>query len=293
MLRSVCTGIVLIGLLGSAQAELPAPILLWTDGAPGALGTEDADKPAVFVYTAPEESRNGCCVVVCPGGGYGHLAMDHEGDQIGKWFNSLGVTALVVKYRLGPKYHHPAPLQDASRAVRYARANAAELKIDPHRVGIMGFSAGGHLASTVSTHYDAGDAASSDPVAKQSSRPDFSILCYPVISLKSSFTHGGSKRNLLGDNPDQDLVDSLSNETQITKDTPPTFIFHTYEDKAVPVMNAMVYYQGLVANGVSSEMHIYQNGRHGVGLAQADPILSSWPARLSDWLKTNNFLTAR
>ncbi|MCA9082275.1 MAG: alpha/beta hydrolase, partial [Planctomycetaceae bacterium] len=190
----------------------------------------------------------------------------------------------------GPKYHHPAPLNDASRAVRYVRAHAEELKVDPHRVGIMGFSAGGHLASTVSTHYDAGNADSADPVAKQSSRPDFSILCYPVISLRSSFGHAGSRRNLLGENPPQELVESLSNETQINKETPPTFLFHTGEDKGVPVMNSIVYYQALVEHGVPAELHVYQQGPHGVGLAPKNPILNTWKDRLADWLKANNFL---
>ncbi|MCA9029596.1 MAG: alpha/beta hydrolase [Planctomycetaceae bacterium] len=277
----------------SLHAESPESVVLWPDGAPGALGTDAADVPSLLIYRAEESKRSGCAVVVCPGGGYGGLAMDHEGYQIADWYNSLGVTAVIVKYRLGPKYNHPAPLQDASRAVRYTRAHAADLQIDPNRIGIMGFSAGGHLASTVSTHFDAGEKDSPDLIARQSSRPDFAVLCYPVISLKSAFTHGGSKRNLLGENPDEDLVNSLSNETQVTKDTPPTFIFHTHEDQAVPVMNAVVYYQALVENGVPSEMHIYQKGRHGVGLAFSDPILKSWSGRLVDWLNSNEFLKAQ
>jgi acetyl esterase/lipase len=244
----------------------------------------------VRIYPAPEEKRTGAMVVVCPGGGYGVLATDHEGQQVARWFNTIGVSAAVVKYRLGPKYHHPAPLNDAQRAIRYVRAHADELKIDPHRVGIMGFSAGGHLASTVSTHFDAGDAASSDPLAKQSSRPDFAVLCYPVISLKSSFGHKGSLRNLLGDNPDPMLVESLSNETQVTKETPPTFIFHTGEDKGVPVQNALVYYQALVEHDVPAEIHVYQHGPHGVGLAPGNPILTTWKERLADWMKANGWL---
>ena len=266
------------------------PILLWPDGAPGAVGEEPVDKPTVQLMLAPEEDNTGAMVVICPGGGYGALAYDHEGFQVGKWFNSFGVNAAVVKYRLGPRYHHPAPLQDAQRAIRYVRLHADELGIDSARVGIMGFSAGGHLASTVSTHFDAGDSESDDPVARMSSRPDFTVLCYPVISLMSDFGHRGSARNLLGENPDPELLKSLSNETQVTSETPPTFIFHTAEDPGVPVMNALVYYQALVKNDVLAELHVYQFGPHGVGLASGDPVTSTWTKRLADWMKVNNWL---
>lgn len=280
------------GLTATLLAQGPEPVLLWPDGAPGAVGEEDADRPSLRIYPAPAENRTGCAVVICPGGGYGALAFDHEGHQVAQWFNTIGVTGIVVKYRLGPRYRHPAPLQDASRAIRYVRAHAAELQIDPQRVGIMGFSAGGHLASTVSTHFDAGDQNSADPIARQSSRPDFAVLCYPVISMKSSFGHRGSLRNLLGENPAPELVESLSNETQVTAQTPPTFIFHTGEDKGVPVMNAIVYYQALVEHNVAAELHVYQRGPHGVGLAPGNPVLSTWKERLADWLKSNNLLAA-
>ncbi|MCA8998170.1 MAG: alpha/beta hydrolase [Planctomycetaceae bacterium] len=273
----------------SATAVGPDPVLLWPDGAPGAMGNEGKDKPDLRFYPAPQNKATGACVVVLPGGGYGALAFDHEGHQVAVWLNSIGVSAAVVKYRISP-YRHPAPLQDAQRAIRHVRANADDLKIDPNRVGIMGFSAGGHLCSTVSTHFDNGDKDSDDPVARQSSRPDFSILCYPVISLMSDFTHKGSRRNLLGDDPDPELVKSLSNETQVTDQTPPTFIFHTAADKGVPVENALVYYMALQKHGVPSEMHIYQNGPHGVGLAPGDPVLKTWTDRLADWLKGNGFL---
>ncbi len=275
----------------SLNAAEPQPVALWPNGAPGALGTDEKDVPQLRFYPADPAIATGACVEVLPGGGYGHLAMDHEGKQIAEWLNSFGVSAAVVSYRLGPKYRHPAPLQDAQRGIRYLRANAKELKIDPKRIGVMGFSAGGHLASTVSTHFDAGDASSSDPVAQQSSRPDFSILCYPVISLNSGFTHGGSRKNLLGENPSAELLENLSNETQVTKDTPPTFIFHTAEDKGVPVQNAIVYFEACMKHGVPVELHVYQKGRHGVGLAQNDPVLTTWKERLADWIKINGFLT--
>lgn len=276
--------------VSAAEAVTPEPILLFPDGAPGAQGTEDADKPAIRIYPAPDDKRTGAAIVVCPGGGYAGLASDHEGQQVAQWLNTIGVTAVVLKYRLGPKYHHPAPLQDVQRALRYVRANAAEMSVDPGRVGVMGFSAGGHLASTVSTHFEAGRPDASDPIERQSCRPDFSVLCYPVISFEAPYTHKGSVRNLLGENPDPALVHSLSNETQVTADTPPSFLFHTAEDTGVPPQNAVAYYMALLEHKVPAELHVYQNGPHGVGLAAGDPILSTWTGRLADWLKQSGFL---
>lgn len=280
---------ILASVAGEAAAQGPEPVLLWPEGAPGAVGTEDADQPSIRIYE-PEGEKTGTVVVVCPGGGYGALATDHEGHQVAKWFNSFGVTAAVLKYRLGPRYRHPAPLQDVSRAIRYMRAHAEELGTAADRVGVMGFSAGGHLASTVSTHFEAGDEASADPIERQSSRPDFAVLAYPVISFVADFSHRGSGRNLLGENPDPELRKSLSNDTQVTAETPPTFLFHTGEDKGVPVQNSLVYYRALVEHGVSAELHVYQNGPHGVGLAPGDPVLSTWKDRLRDWLQVNGFL---
>lgn len=276
----------------SVFAAGPEPIKLWPDGAPGATGEGDKHTPLVRVYQ-PEEMKTGTAVVILPGGGYGGLAMDHEGQQIAKWWNRLGVTGLVVTYRHAPEYQHPAPMQDAQRAIRYARANAEDLGIDPQRVGVMGFSAGGHLASTVSTHFDEGDKDSSDIVAQQNCRPDFSILCYPVISMLDPDAHKGSRRNLLGENPSEELVQNLSNHLQVTAQTPPTFIFHTEEDPVVPVKNALLYYTALIDHGVNAELHVYQKGRHGVGLAPNDPILKSWPDRLADWMRSNNFLSGQ
>jgi acetyl esterase/lipase len=278
-------------LSSAADPVSPEPILLWPSGAPGALGSDDADKPSIRMYEPEASKRNGTAVVVCPGGGYGALAIDHEGQQVGEFLRSHGITAFVLKYRLGPKYRHPVPLNDVSRALRYVRAHAGKWKIAPHRVGVMGFSAGGHLASTVSTHFDAGDPSAADPIDRQSSRPDFSILCYPVISLEAPFTHKGSIRNLLGDTPDAGLLKSLSNETQVTEKTPPTFIFHTEEDTAVPVQNALAYYSALAEKKVPAELHIYQYGAHGVGLAIGDPVLTTWKERLIGWMQTSGLLT--
>jgi acetyl esterase/lipase len=281
-------------LLGAGFAQTPAmpkADLLWPGGAPGALGTEDIDKPSLAPYLVPAGRGTGTAVVVCPGGGYGGLSMDKEGDQIAKWLNSLGVSAFVLKYRLGPKYHHPVELGDAQRAIRTVRSKAAEYRLLPDRIGIMGFSAGGHLASTAGTHFDAGDAAAGDPIDRLSSRPDFLVLCYPVISF-GEFAHQGSRRNLLGDNPDPKLVVSLSNETQVTAQTPPTFLFHTTTDGSVPVENSVMFYAALRKAGVPAELHIYERGPHGVGLAQTDEALSTWPARLADWLRVHGWLNS-
>jgi acetyl esterase/lipase len=218
--------------------------------------------------------------------------MDHEGDQIARWLNSLGVSAFVLKYRLGPKYHHPVELSDAQRALRTVRYKAAEYRVSPDRIGIMGFSAGGHLASTAGTHFDAGNPGAADPIDRIGSRPDFLVLGYPVISFTTPYTHKGSLQNLLGSNPDPKLVENLSNELQVTAGTPPTFLFHTTADATVPVENSVLFYMALRKAGVPAEMHIYEHGPHGVGLASTDEALSSWPARLADWLRGRGLLNA-
>lgn len=266
---------------------------LWPDGAPGAHGTTDRDIPALQFHPADKASANGCGVIVCPGGGYGGLAMDHEGAQIAAWLNSRGISAWILRYRLGSaNYHHPIQKGDVLRAIRTVRHQAKSVGVDPDRIGIWGFSAGGHLASTAATHFDAGNPAATDPIDQISSRPDFAILCYPVITMDESFTHKGSRRNLLGKDryDNADLVELLSNEKRVTDDTPPTFLFHTTEDKAVPVENALAFYTALRKHRINCELHVYQKGRHGVGLAQSDPVLSTWPNRLADWLKANDFL---
>ena len=277
-------------LLGQTPSGMPKGDLLWPSGAPGAQGDEDADKPSLAPYAVAQGRGTGTAVIVCPGGGYGALSMDKEGDQIARWLNSLGVTAFVLKYRLGPKYHHPVELGDAQRAIRTVRAKAAEFRVLPDRIGIMGFSAGGHLASTAGTHFDTGNPAAPDPIDRVGSRPDFLVLCYPVISFTTPYTHRGSLRNLLGDQPDAKLVESLSNELQVTAQTPPTFLFHTNADTGVPAENSALFYMALRKAGVPAEMHIYERGPHGVGLAQTDEALSTWPARLADWLRMRGLL---
>ncbi len=254
------------------------------------MGTEDADKPSLTLYPAPQESAIATAVIVFPGGGYGTLAKDHEGDQIARWLNSLGIQAFVLEYRIAPRYRYPAPLLDAQRAIRLVRAHAADYRISAGRIGIWGFSAGGHLASTAGTHFSDGDANAEDPIERVSSRPDFMILAYPVISFITPYAHLGSLHNLLGDNPDPKLMASLSNETQVTARTPPTFLFHTNEDSGVPAENSVLFYLALRKAGVPAEMHIYERGPHGVGLASTDAVLATWAARLKDWLEIRGLL---
>ena len=278
-------------LVSTSTAREPNVELLWRNGAPGAKGDAEGDKPTISIYLPEEGKATGAAIVVCPGGGYGHLAVDHEGRQVGEWLNSLGVTAFVLKYRHSANgYRHPIPLQDAQRAIRTVRARAAEWKLDPKQIGILGFSAGGHLASTTGTHFDAGKSDANDPIERVSSRPDLMVLVYPVISFTSEYTHKGSRKNLLGDNPDEKLVQSLSNDTQVTPDTPPTFLMHTSADTAVPPENSVLFYLALRKANVPAEMHIYETGQHGVGLAQKDPVLSTWPGRCADWLRLRGFL---
>jgi acetyl esterase/lipase len=273
-----------------ALAADPRVELLWPKGAPGAIGDSEADKPSITIYLPAAEKATGAAVVVCPGGGYGHLAVDHEGRQPAEYLNSLGVAAFVLRYRIAPRYRHPAPLQDAQRALRGVRARAKEWSVDPKRIGIWGFSAGGHLASTAATHFDSGKPDAEDPIDRVSCRPDFAILCYPVITMTPPYTHMGSRNNLLGSNPSPDLVESYSNEKQVRPDSPPTFLFHTTEDTGVPPENSILFYQALRKAHVPAELHIYEKGKHGVGLAQKDPVLSSWPDRLSAWLRQRGLL---
>jgi enterochelin esterase family protein len=268
----------------------PQEYLLWPQAAPGAVGDERADRPTLTRYIPPADKATGAAVVVCPGGGYGALADDHEGRQVARWLNSTGVTAFVLKYRIAPRYHHPAPIQDAQHALRTVRAQANEWHVDPGRIGIWGFSAGGHLASTAGTHFDAGKPDAEDPIERVSCRPDFLILAYPVITFTEPTTHGGSRHNLLGPDFDPKLALELSNEKQVTAQTPPTFLFHTDADKGVVPENSVLFYLALRRGGVPAELHIYEKGAHGVGLAPKDAILSSWPERLAAWMKGRGLL---
>jgi acetyl esterase/lipase len=285
LLRSLMLLPLLIAPLVNAASE--TVIVLWPGGAPGAAGNEPVDIPTLTPYFPPKDKMTGAAIIICPGGGYAHLA-DHEGRPVAEWLNTLGVTAFVLKYRLGPRYHHPAPMQDAARAIRIVRARAAEWGLDPQRIGILGFSAGGHLASTAGTHFDSGKTEAQDVIERVSSKPNLMILIYPVITMRD-MTHAGSKKNLLGDQPSPELVALLSNEEQVTKETPPTFLVHTMNDSAVPVENSLLFVSALRKAGVPFEFHLYERGPHGFGLGGKDPILATWPDRCADWLRIHGF----
>ena len=262
-------------------------IVLWPEGAPGALGSEETDIPTITPFLPAPGTGTGASIVVCPGGGYQHLA-PHEANPVAEWLNSVGVAAFVLKYRLAPRYHHPCMLQDAGRAIRTVRARAAEWNLDPGRIGILGFSAGGHLASTAGTHFDAGNPAAGDPVERASSRPDAMVLVYPVISFHE-YGHVGSKINLIGADAPADLVEHLSNEKQVTAETPPAFLIHTMADAGVPYENSVLFAQALRRAGVPFEMHVFEKGPHGFGLGGNDAVLSTWPALCAGWLRQHEF----
>ncbi len=303
----ICPGTILAALLlvpAALAADAPKTYPLWPEGAPGAKGTETGDAnhagdvPTITVYPADPDKATGASVVICPGGGYGFLATEHEGEEVAAWLNSLGVTGVMLKYRLAPKYKHPAMIHDAQRAIRTVRARAKEWKLDPNRVAILGFSAGGHLASTAATHFDAGKADASDPIDREGCRPDLAILVYPVIALAESYAHSGSRANLLGQSPPNYLVHDLSNERQVTKQTPPTFLAHTNADSGVPAENSLMFALALRKAGVPVELHLFENGQHGLGLGTgwknhgiaADEAFRAWPGLCATWLKGHKFL---
>ena len=272
-----------------AQTE---PVTLWPGGAPGVVGTESQDIPTITPFLAPKEKTSGGAIIVLPGGGYSHLSDIKEGSDVAKWLNSLGITAFVLKYRLGMRYHAPTQEQDAARAVRIVRARASEWNVDPSRIGVLGFSAGGHLAATIGTHFDAGNAAATDPPDRVTSRPDVMILIYPVITM-GQFAHAGSKKYLLGDDPSAESIKNYSNELWVTKETPPTFLAHAVADPGVPVENTLLFAEALRKAGVPFEMHLYEKGPHGFGLAPSDPVLATWTKHCADWLGIHGFTQAR
>jgi acetyl esterase/lipase len=283
---------ILLSLVSLVAAE-PKVELLWPDGAPGAKGQAEGDKPTLTIYLPPAEKATGAAIVICPGGGYGHLAMDHEGHQIGQWLNSFGVAGFIVAYRnrnSGAGYGHPAPIQDAQRAIRTVRSRAKEWSVDPARIGVLGFSAGGHLASTAATHFNDSFVEPRDAIDRVSCRPDFAVLVYPVISFTEPFTHVGSRTNLLGRDADAALIEKFSNEKQVTAQTPPTFLFHTWEDKGVPAENSISFYLALRKAQVPAEMHIFLKGPHGIGLGQNRGAASAWPGLCAKWMEESGFL---
>jgi acetyl esterase/lipase len=287
--------------VGCNAAMSPAPLLLallaagperlWPAGAPGGPDRDEADRPALTAVLPDGARSAGAAVVICPGGSYQRLAQ-HEGEVVARWFAERGVAAFVLTYRLGPRHRHPAQLEDVKRALRTVRARAAALRVAPGKIGVVGFSAGGHLASMASTLFDDGDPKAADPIDRVSSRPDFAVLAYPVITLTGPASHEGSRRALLGDDPAPDLLERLSTNRLVSARTPPTFLFHTGDDPRVLVDNSVLYYQALRQAGVPAELHAYEHGRHGVGLAAGDPVLSSWTTRLEDWLRQRGVLAS-
>jgi acetyl esterase/lipase len=268
----------------------PQTFPLWQDRAPGALGDSDEDRPTITLYSPSSEHDPATAVIVFPGGGYSHLATNHEGRQIANWLNSLGIVAFVVKYRLGPRYHHPIELGDAARAVRFVRFRSREFGVLPEKIGILGFSAGGHLASTAETHFDPGNSQAPDPIDRVSSRPDFAILAYPVISFVADYAHEGSWQNLLGKDANLQARRALSNELNVTSKTPPTFLFSSSTDTVVPPENSVAFYLALRKANVPAELHIFEKAPHGVGLDLDDPSVGEWSRLAINWLRKNGFL---
>lgn len=292
-MKSLFQFLCLITVMLNAGAQTNLIIPLWPNGAPGALGNEAKDIPTLTVYLPPAELATGAAMVICPGGSYANLA-EHEGSHYARWFNSHGIAAFVLKYRLGSQgYHHPAMINDASRAIRTVRARASEWSLDPTRVGIIGSSAGGHLASTTMTHWDAGNPNAEDVIERVSSRPDLAILCYPVISLHDErITHKGSRKNLIGTNQPPELLQKLSAELQVNSNTPPAFIWSTMEDTVVPVENSMNLAAALRRVGVPFDLHVYERGPHGLGLGNRtydEANFHPWTRDAEYWLRQRKF----
>lgn len=278
---------------GACIAAEPAVDVLWPAGAPGAKGTADGDIPKLTIYLPEKDKATGAAIVICPGGGYGHLAMDHEGHQIAQWLNSFGVAGFILQYRhrnSGAGYGHPAPLQDVQRAIRTVRSGADRWSVKPDRIGVLGFSAGGHLASTAVTHFDDKVYDPRDEIDKASARPDFGVLIYPVISFIEPFTHVGSRQNLLGADAGKELIEKFSSERQVTAQTPPCFLIHTWEDTGVPAENSVYFYLAMRKARVPVEMHLFAKGPHGFGLGRQIEGTSAWPTLCQNWMKVSGFL---
>lgn len=285
------TLIILIFLSHIILAQDTLKLYLWTEGAPLAQGTDELDKPSVTVWFPAKEKATGAAVIICPGGGYVTLALDHEGKQVAKWYNEMGITAIVLRYRYGTwdhkKYQHPAPFLDVSRAMRLVRSKSKEWKINPEKIGIMGFSAGGHLASCLATMWDGGNPKATNAIDKMSSKPNFLALVYPVITFRTKHAFTFGRGVLLGDNASKELIDSMSTEMRVTTNTPPTFIMYTDEDD-INAMNGILFYSALKENKVPAELHIYEKGAHGYGLYPKDDRIADWTERLKNWLRNRS-----
>jgi acetyl esterase/lipase len=270
------------GMASGLRAE-PQTLPLWPEGVPNAKGSADADVPNITVYLPPASKAACGAVLICPGGGYNVLCSSYEGHDIAKWLNGYGIAGIVLKYRLNP-YRHPVPLQDAQRAMRLVRLYAKDWHIAPNRIGVMGFSAGGHLASTLGTHFDAGNPEADRPIDRMSCRPDFMILVYPVITM-GSMGHGGSKQNLLGPMPSQADIELLSNERHVTEQTPPAFLAHSIADRTVSVENSRMFYKALKAKGVPAKYVELKTGDHGLGCGKGAE-WEQWQSACAKWLKS-------
>lgn len=289
-MRVLNVAILALGVAMSALAEMPLtgePIILWPNGAPLQAGPGENDIPVMYKYLP--EQPTGTAIVVCPGGGYRGHALDHEGEQVAQWLTKNGIAAFVLRYRLAPAYKHPAPRIDVQRAIRTVRARSAEWGIKPDHIGVLGFSAGGHLTATAATQFNKSDSAKADIIDEVSARPDFAAPIYPVITMKD-FGHSGSKTALLGEDAPAELAEEMSLETQVTTDTPPIFIAFTTEDQAVPVKNGLAFYEACVNAKVPVEMHLFEKGRHGLGLGVEDLPFKAWPDLFIVWLKSRGII---
>jgi acetyl esterase/lipase len=277
-----------------AAATLPHGQIeyLWPNGAPGAVGDQEQDKPHLEIFSGFGKGPH-TAVVVCPGGGYTHLAYEKEGTRIAEWLNLRGITAFLLTYRLAPRYHFPAPILDAYRSMRWVRSHAQEYDVDPDEIGMWGFSAGGHMVGIVGTHFDGGNPDAADPIDRVSDRPDFVISSYGGLSLQPGIAKPGAMHSLLGDHPSQKLIEDMSPDLHVTAQTPPYFIYATTTDQAVPVLSSVSFYTALVRAGVPAELHIFEKGPHGTALAQSYPELHTWPELLENWLRLNGWIAPR
>jgi acetyl esterase/lipase len=300
-IRLLCVSLLPPALMHPVHAENSAAIEIWPEGVPGLRANAGPEKtfeggrvsnvnhPTLAEFSPPPGKANGTAVIVCPGGGYVRLSADHEGVVPAQWFASLGVTSFVLKYRL-QEYGHPAPLRDILRAIRLVRSRAGEFGVRPDRIGVLGFSAGGHLTASAATLFDAPEGRTGAPLDAISARPDFVMLIYPVITLQTPYAHMGSRIALLGENPPPELVRHLSLELQVTKNTPPAFIVQGEEDRTVPVENSLMFYQALRKAGVPAELHLYAKGPHGFGMSPGHGAISDWPKLCETWLQANGWL---
>jgi acetyl esterase/lipase len=289
------SGVFSAAAFGQSTQPTTQRINLW-DKTPDVVAGKDTDtdptEPTLDIYLPDAGTETGAAMIIFPGGSYTHLSTTREGSDVAKLLVQHQIAAFVLRYRHGPRYQYPIPMEDARRAIRLVRSKAAQFAIDAHRLGVIGFSAGGHLAATVATQFDDGDPNNADPVERQSSRPDFAALLYPVITLSDEpFVHKQSRQSLLGGRTE--LYAGLSADQRVTPDTPPIFLAHASTDKVVPVQNSVMFFMACKKNGVPAELHIFENGNHGfgLGLPPANPALAVWPQLMLTWMSGNHWLT--